>query len=183
MSAPLALEELRGVTLFDGLSQSDLQILLEHFEELTLVAGQTLFRSGDLQPALYVLLDGAVEIVLDVPGGQEALVATLESKSVFGESSFFHPSPHNATARCRVASRLIRLSRASFDKLLEQGATPAYRLGTKAAEILAARLQATDHWISLLLGEEQQAIAASWRRFRQGLGGSFDVPHGFVHPY
>jgi len=51
------------------------------------------------------------------------------------------------------------------------------------SQILASRLQATDRWVCELLGEQQQSIVASWRRFREGLGGSFDVPHGFVHPY
>lgn len=183
MSPALTPEQLRGIALFDGLGAEELQSLLASFDELSLMPGQTLFQPGDIQPALYVLLEGAVEILLDVPGGQEAVIASLEPKAVFGESSFFSPSPHNATARCRVASRLIRLPRSNYDKLLEQGAMAAFRIGTKAAEILAARLQATDRWIAQLLGEEQQAIAASWRRFREGIGGSFDVPHGFVHPY
>lgn len=183
MSGRLSPEVLQGVTLFDGLSESERQTLLEHFEELSLAGGETLFSAGDVQPALYILLEGAVEIVLDAPGGQEALVTTVEPKGVFGESSFFHPAPHNANARCRSDSRLIRLPRPAYEKLLEQEATAAFRIGTKAAELLAARLQATDHWVSMLLGEEQQAITASWRRFREGLGGSFELPHGFIHPY
>ncbi|HVX64255.1 MAG TPA: cyclic nucleotide-binding domain-containing protein [Pirellulales bacterium] len=183
MPAPLSPELLQGVSLFDGLSASERQTLLEHFEELSLAGGETLFNVGDVGPALYVLLEGAVEIIIDAPGGQEALVTAIEPQGVFGESSFFHPAPHNATARCRVDSRLLRLPRPAYEKLLEQGATAAFRIGTKAAELLAARLQATDHWVSLLLGEEQQAITASWRRFRDGLGGSFEFPHGFIHPY
>lgn len=183
MSASLSPEVLQGVTLFDGLSESERQALLEHFEEVSLAAGETLFNAGDVLPALYVLLEGSVEIVLDAPGGQEALITTIEPQGVFGESSFFHPAPHNATARCRDDSRLIRLSRSAYEKLLEQGETAAFRIGTKAAELLAARLQATDHWVAMLLGEEQQAITASWRRFRDGLGGSFEFPHGFIHPY
>jgi len=169
--------------LFDGLSPEDLKRLLESFEDLSLVAGQLLFRPGDLEPALYVVVEGAVEISLEVPGAQDALIATLEAGSVFGESSFFHPSPHHASAKCRTATKLIRLSRTVYDELLREGSLPASRLGTKAADILAARLQATDRWISQLLGEEQQAITMSWRRFREGLGGSFDLPHGFIHPY
>lgn len=183
MPAAIEPEQLRDIALFEGLNPQDLRSLLSGFEELTLVAGQTVFQLGDVQPALYVLLEGQVEIVLDVPGGQEAAIATIQPKAVFGESSFFNPSPHNAAARCSADSRLLLLSRASYDRMLAQGTMPAFRIGTKAAQILAARLQATDRWISELLREEQQAVVASWRRFREGLGGSFEAPRGFMHPY
>lgn len=183
MTALFVLERFQGVALFDAHEPEDLQQLSASFEELSLLAGQAVFRQGDDDPALFVLIEGKVEISLSVPGGNEAVIALLEPKSVFGESSFFYPSPHHATAVCQTPVKLLRLSRAVYDGLLAQGSLPALRLGAKAAEILAARLQATDGWMAELLGEERQAITAQWRRFREGLGASFDVPHGFMHPF
>jgi len=183
MPALFILERFQGVALFEAHEPEDLKELSASFQELSLPAGQTVFRQGDDDPALFVLVEGAIEISLAVPGGKEALIAVLEPKSVFGESSFFRPSPHHATAVCRTPVKLLRLSRAAYDELLARGSLPALRLGAKAAEILAARLQATDNWMAELLGEEQQAIAAKWRRFREGLGASFDVPRGFMHPF
>ncbi len=127
-------------------------------------------------------LIGAVAIELDVPGDEDSLVATVEPQGVYGEASFFHPAPHSATVRCREPTTLLRPARKEFERLLARDSLPAYRIGAKAAQILAARLQATDHWLAQLLTEEQGAAIASWRRFREGLGGSFDLPHGFVHP-
>jgi CRP-like cAMP-binding protein len=183
MSDAFAFERFRGVSLFEGQDEEALQELSMNFEELSLPAGSKVFRQGDDSPALYLLVEGVIEISLAVPGGGQALIVALEPATVFGESSFFHPAPHHATAVCRTDATLLRLSRATYDQLLSRRSLAAFRLGAKAAEILAARLQATDGWIAELLSEEQQAILAHWRRFREGLGGSFEVPHGFLRPF
>lgn len=183
MSTLFTIERFQGVTLFGDHAPEDFQELSTSFEELSLPAGDAVFRQSEDSPSLYLLVDGAVDILLAIPGGGDALIATLEPTTVFGESSFFHPAPHHATALCRTPVKVLRLPRPTYDQLLASGSLAAFRLGAKAAEILAARLQATDGWIAQLLNEEQQAITAHWRRFREGLGGAFDVPHGFVHPY
>ena len=174
---------LADVPLFSTLGDADLDSLLKSFEEVSCAADSTVFRAGDQDPALYLITGGGVQIVLPVPGGEEAVIATLGPKSVFGESSFFHPAPHSATARTTSPTTLLKLSHAEYLRLLQTGSLPAYRLAAKAAEILAARLQATDKWMAELLGEEEQFVTANWRRFREQIGGSFDFPHGFIHPY
>ena len=85
--------------------------------------------------------------------------------------------------RATAPSTLLCLSRAEYEHLLDSGSLAACRLAAKAADILAARLQAADRWVAELLGEEEVQIAASWRRFREGIGGSFDLPRGFMHAY
>ena len=123
-----------------------------------------------------------MEITLEAPALEETLVARLEPKRVFGESAFFHASPHCAVARCASLARLVKLGRSEFDRLLEQKSTAALLLGANAADILAVRLQQTDHWIAQLLQQRQDAkVSASWRRFREHLGHSFEPggPRGF----
>jgi CRP/FNR family cyclic AMP-dependent transcriptional regulator len=180
---PANVERLTDVTLFAGLTPAECEELLQSCVELTFSPGDAVIRAGDFEPALYVVLEGVVEIMLDVPGGEESLVASVGDNGVFGESSFFHLAPHSATVRCQTPTRLLRLSRSEFERLLTNDSLAAYRVAANAAKLLAARLQATDHWLSVLLMEQQGAVIASWRRFREGLGGSFDFSHGFVHPY
>ena len=183
MLTSISPEQLSRIPLFADLTETEREELMRSFEEIAFVAGDVVVQTGDFEPALYVVLIGAVAIELDVPGGEDSLIATVESQGVFGEASFFHPAPHSATVRCREPTTLLRLPRPEFERLLAENSLPAYRIGAKAAQILAARLQATDHWLAQLLTEEQGSVTASWRRFREGLGGSFDIPHGFIHPY
>jgi CRP/FNR family cyclic AMP-dependent transcriptional regulator len=183
MSTQFSAGALAAVPAFAGLSPDDFDVLAQSFQQAIFPAGATIFRSGEQAPMLYVMVDGAVEIAIDVPDGNEAILASLGPKDVFGESTFFHPAPHGATARAKAPTTLLCLSRAEYERLLDSGSPAICRLAAKAAEILAARLQAADRWVAQLLGEEEVQIAASWRRFREGIGGSFDLPRGFVHPY
>jgi CRP-like cAMP-binding protein len=183
MSTHFSAGALAAVPAFAGLSSDDLNTLAQSFKQAIYPADSVVFHTSDDRPALYVIVEGAVQIAIDVPGGHEAVLASLGPKEVFGESSFFHPAPHSATARATAPTTLLRLSHDEYERLLAAGSMAACRLGAKAAEILAARLQATDRWVAELLGEEEQQIAASWRRFRESIGGSFELPRGFIHPY
>src|SRR5579863_10036802 len=118
MPNPVSAEALASNPLFAGLNAADLERLLASFEEVSCSAEAIIFRAGETEPALHLLLDGTVEIVLDVPAGVEKIIATLQSNSVFGESSFFHPAPHSATARAVVASKVLKLSRPEYERLL-----------------------------------------------------------------
>lgn len=182
MAVKASPEHLAAIALFADLTPAEREELLPSFDELTFSTNDIVIRAGDAESALYIVLSGEVEIDLDLAGIPSAPVASVGANGVFGETSFFNPAPHSATARCRQPSTLLRLRRTEFDRLLSNNSLSAFRLSVKAAQILASRLQATDRWVSELLGEQQQSIAASWRRFREGLSGSFDVPHGFIHP-
>ena len=98
------------------MSASDVDALLPSFEELTYPAEGVIFRKGEFDPALYVLLEGSVEISLEVPGSRDAVIVRLEPKGVFGESSFFHPAPHGATVRCVSPSVALRLSHGEYQR-------------------------------------------------------------------
>ncbi|HUY36014.1 MAG TPA: cyclic nucleotide-binding domain-containing protein [Pirellulales bacterium] len=174
-------DQLRNVPLFRQFSPDEIGQILARCETITQQAGDIVLQSGDRERALYVLVEGTIEVVLEIPGLEESIISTLAPGSVFGEGSFFHDAPHAATVRSTSAATLVRLRRTEFDALLKEDSLPAYRLGLNAAEILASRLHTTDQWVCQLLGEERSAVAASWRRFREGLGGSFDFPRGFTH--
>ena len=56
------LDELRRVPLFAGLSEEYLKQLYQMSETVTVPAGQLVLQEGDPGDALYVVLDGELEI-------------------------------------------------------------------------------------------------------------------------
>ena len=172
---------LHSVELFDGLSGNEILELLSASEDLTFNPGDTIFAAGDTGRALYLLLEGTVEIDLDVAKLGERVLAQLDSGSVFGEMSFFHPAPHAATAKCLTAARVMRLPRAQFDALAKEYPHLALRVTTNAAEILAARLHHTDEWIAdTLTRQREHDIRENWRKLRENLMTSFRPPKPFI---
>jgi CRP-like cAMP-binding protein len=165
---------LQGIELFNNLTTDDLRGLLPACDELTVNAGQTIFEAGREERALYVLLEGTAEVDVEPPRAGERLVAELTPGSVFGESSFFHASPHSATVKARTNVRLLRLNRQPFDNLLQSGNPSALRLAANAAKILAARLQQADRFIIELLEQIQdERIREAVGRFRNSMSHSF----------
>ena len=172
----IAAAELHGVALFCGMTHDDIQSLLNAAEDVRYADGDVIFETGSEQRALYVLLEGCVEIDLQAPAFMETVLVRLDTKGVFGESSFFHNTPHAAKARCVGPVRVIRLKREKYDELLLAGSVPALRMGTNAADILAARLQATDHWIAGMLQDRQDhEVHASWQSFRSRMAHGFSA--------
>ena len=183
MSVALAAERLQSLDLFRGLGPGEIQELLAVADDLTYAEGQIVFEAGQQQRALFVILEGKVEIDLQVPKLGERMVAEVGEGSIFGEMSFFHESPHSATVKCLTPARIIRLLRSQFDTLAEQNRTAALRLGANAAEILAARLQHTDHWIvDTLAGEREHQIRENWRKLRSSLTHTFSHPRPMIGP-
>ncbi|MFN0020723.1 MAG: cyclic nucleotide-binding domain-containing protein [Pirellulaceae bacterium] len=177
----ISVAPLHSVELFSGLTGNEILQLLAASEDLSFNEGETVFQAEDSGRALYLLLEGTVEIDLLVPKLGERVLAKLESGSVFGEMSFFHAAPHAATAKCLTSARIMRLPRAQFDALAAQNPHLALRLTTNAAEILAARLHHTDEWITdNLTRQREHAIRENWRKLRESLMSSFRPPKPFI---
>jgi CRP/FNR family cyclic AMP-dependent transcriptional regulator len=165
---------IQGIELFDKLTPDDLRGLLPACDEVAASAGQTILEAGQQERALYVLLSGTAEVDLEPPRAGERVVAELAPGSVFGESSFFHASPHSATVKARTDVRLLRLNRDRFDGLLASSDLAALRIAANAASILATRLQRADRFIVELLEEIQnEKVREAVARFRNAMSHSF----------
>src|SRR5580765_7595127 len=128
MPVSVAPHTLPTVELFDNLTTAQLRELLDACDEIAFSAGQTVFEAGQQERALYVVLEGVAEVDLEPSRAGERLVAELTPGSVFGESSFFHASPHSATIKARTNARLLKLNRKPFDQLLQRRNIAALRI-------------------------------------------------------
>ena len=180
MPVNIEITTLPKIELFANLASDELRQVLPACDEVKVSAGQSIITAGQQEQALYVLLEGTAEVDLEPSRAGQRVVAELASGSVFGESSFFHASPHSATVKARTESRLLRLRRDTFDKLLQSGNVAALRIAANAATILASRLQAADHFIVDLLEQIQdERVRDALARFRSALSHPFS---GTVRP-
>jgi CRP/FNR family transcriptional regulator, cyclic AMP receptor protein len=104
--------------LFRDLKASYLDIILMICEEVRYLAGDIIFREGDPGDAIYLIAQGAVEIVLEPRSPDEAQipVAVMAPNSTFGEATLVETAGRRtATARCRTDAQLVRIQR---DRLL-----------------------------------------------------------------
>ena len=109
-----------------------------HWTELR--SGDTLFREGDPGDALYVLIRGRLRVLVAGPSG-DTLVAEIGRGEVVGEMALLSGAPRSATVIATRDSRLIRLSKAAFERIVLR-CPGAMLLVTRR---LVQRLQRTTH--------------------------------------
>jgi CRP-like cAMP-binding protein len=172
---PTALDPqlLAGVALFDNLTTEQAAGVLAAGDEVLCPAGETVYVAGREERALFLVLDGTADVVLETPRAGERSVAELPSGAFFGECSFFHSGPHSATVRARTDLRLLRLDHQRFHELLRRGDVGALRVAANAAKVLAARLQRADQYIvELLESIRDEKVREALARFRNTMSHS-----------
>lgn len=99
-------------------------------------SGDFVFREGDPGAAIYLIQEGAIEL-LKAHEGQERRLTRLESGDFFGELSLLEEQPHGVSARALSDYKLLEIDRPAFDQILDESSEVAVRMLC----ILATRLR------------------------------------------
>ena len=118
MSHPTT-EELRRVEVFAGLDDAHLTWLAEHGEALDFAQGDTVFRPGDPADAMWVIVEGALELLIGV-GGQMVPTFVQYAGEVTGLLPFSRLQHYSGVGRAASTLRLVRYPRSLFTEMLQQ---------------------------------------------------------------
>lgn len=168
-------ETLHGIAMFEGLSDEDMQRLIEVAQFVDFKPGELILHEGGNGQNLWVVLEGECEVYKHqhdgATPGNPVLLAELGPHSHFGELSFFHAALHSADVRAKTDVRVFRLTRKAFDALAKAGSCAPYKLAYNAMATVSERLRRMDHWVTELLGNNSHldTHATEWEQFRQKL--------------
>jgi CRP-like cAMP-binding protein len=96
-------------------------------------AGQTIFQAGDEADVMYVVRDGAVDIVVD-----GVTVERVGPRGMFGEMALLDHSTRSTSAVAHTDCRLVQVSATQFMLMIRQ--TPYFAVDVM--RLLAHRLRA-----------------------------------------
>src|SRR3954469_11900524 len=113
------IELLKTIPLFESLETDDLSALANKLREVVVEAGHTVFAQGDEGDAMYVIEDGAVDIVAG-SGKQKVTLTSLFKLQYFGELSLLDGAPRSATALANRATQLLALERDDFVEFIKK---------------------------------------------------------------
>ena len=111
---------LRETTLFAGLEDASLQRLVELGEIVDLASGEVLIREGDQADALYVVLDGELEVTKRT-GSSEIPLALVGPGSLQGEIAALEGGRRLASVRATGAAEVLRIPVGAIRALLAAG--------------------------------------------------------------
>lgn len=95
-------------------------------------AGQTIFTEGDMGAAMYVVLEGEVELLIN-----GKVVETVGVDEPFGEMALIDQAPRTATAVAKTDARLLTIPENRF--LFMVSAMPQFSL--QIMRVMADRLR------------------------------------------
>jgi CRP/FNR family cyclic AMP-dependent transcriptional regulator len=143
MSLAVEVDLIRRVPVFSAIEPAKQKLLCFSSERLTFEAGDVIFHEGDAPDAAYVVIDGAVEITIQTPGGPR-VVNTLGQSDIVGEAAIFGDMPRTATATAKTRLEALRVCKDLFLDMVRGNADAAMQLN----RILATRLANTTAQLS-----------------------------------
>jgi len=118
------LHDLRKSPLFQGLSDEELQQLMDMAEPISLRAGDFLIRQGEPGDSAYVVIKGDFEV--QKQSGQSLIKIDVRNPGdVVGEMALLSRTPRNATLIAKTDGEVLRIPQEAFEKLLRSSTTAA----------------------------------------------------------
>lgn len=123
----------------------------KHFEDLCAIAclrqveaGEEIFREGDKEDFLYIVLEGRVAVDIYVPSRGRMRIFTAEPMDVLGWSSVTPVvRQRTASARAVLPGRLICLDAQKLRQVCEDDHDLGYVVMRRMANVVASRLLVT----------------------------------------
>jgi CRP-like cAMP-binding protein len=142
-------ELLRRYPFFSFLDDAELKAVAMIAEELTLEDGESLFEIEQPAEALYLLMDGTIELYYviaddyDPASRKEFYISDINPGEICGISALIEPHQYTSTARAASLSHLIKLESVGLRAVCEVDPRLAYNLMRQVARAALERLHAT----------------------------------------
>ena len=94
-------EILKGVPIFAKIEPAKLKLLAFTSERMNFAGGQEVCHQGDPGDAMYVILGGVADVLIDTPTAARSRVAELKKNGFFGEIAILCDVPRTATIKAR----------------------------------------------------------------------------------
>jgi CRP-like cAMP-binding protein len=124
-------------------SNDEIETLLQVTRRWDLKRGTLLFTEGSPGGTCFIIVQGAVDVSLELNGRHE-LLARLQAGNVFGQVSLIDGEPRSATCTIRRDAVLVELDRGECEQLLDSRSPLAFKLLAVLNDGLISALRGAD---------------------------------------
>jgi hypothetical protein len=125
---------LENVPLFEALPTEDRQKIAEQATIQDFGAGELIVWQDAPGDSLYIILDGACEVLLEKQGQRLKKMATINKGNFFGEMSLLTGEVRSATVKALEYATVIRVDKALFSTILASNPDIIEQLGKVMAQ-------------------------------------------------
>jgi len=143
------IEILKQTDLFKGLPLAFFPGVISLFEKMSYDKRKTIFQEGDVGEDIYILGEGGVSIILNIPGIGEEEVAILHPYDFFGEMAIIDGDVRSATAIAHKGTELLRISRKDFLSLIDEKVPYATAILENIILKLSIRIRSTSDKLNM----------------------------------
>lgn len=138
------IEELRKIPWFKELKEEHVRTIASFSNVHRFAAGDVLFREGDTQESVYLMIEGRVALEMFVPHRGKVRFYTADPWEVFGWSSVTpNIRQRTAGATAVVNSLVVRVNAEKLRAACEADHDLGYLVMRRLANVVASRLQIT----------------------------------------
>lgn len=149
----MALELLKELSFFDGLSKDDLEHLSPYFSYQSFKSGQTIFCQDDFAEYLYLVIEGQVVIKFKPDDGPPMKVAQIHSGGVFGWSAAMGNVTYTSGAECIEDCNTLKMRGSDIRKLRKKYPALGQSILDRLAAVISERWQNRQSEVISLLSQ------------------------------
>jgi CRP-like cAMP-binding protein len=134
---------LDGSRWVDGMDFADVQTLSKFLSSYVVPAGAVIFREGDTERFMAIVLSGEIRVLKENSSGKEKPLATVGPDRTLGEMALIDGWPRSATAMAVKASRLLVLTQTGFERIAQDHPRLWGTILLKLCRLMSQRLRQT----------------------------------------
>ncbi len=142
----ISTEDLKGFSLFEGLSDAELAEIAKLCRERTYEDSSVIFTIGGFATDVYLLKTGKVDIQIEFKIYDYEIMATVYTVGkgeIFGWSALVPPHRLTASARCQGKADIIMINGKELMELLEKDRGIGYVVMKNLSALISSRLAST----------------------------------------
>jgi len=111
---------IKDISIFSTLGEKDVEEIRDYFSAEEFRKRDSIFSEGDPSDWLYAVLEGKVKITKISHDGKEIILEVISPGDVFGAVAVMRGFPYPANAVAMEDSKMLKLSRSNFLKVLDR---------------------------------------------------------------
>lgn len=148
---------------FPGISQLEIDELLNRSQVRNYVKGTVLTHEGQVESKFYILLDGRVNVTKTINNIEQRHLKELEAGDFFGEMALIHNAPRAATVTAIKPVTVLEINREDFDRVLRHSSSVAIAMVRE----ISSRLRENDEMATEDLRMRASELAQAYQKLAE----------------